>query len=214
MPHDDETFGAQWWEDHYADTEPGPAGTPSPYLAEALDGLRPGTVLDAGCGTGGDALWLAQHGWDVTAVDVSPTAIRHAHRSAAEVDPAAAERISWLASDLMSWDPPQRFDAVVSQYVHPDAPFDAFVHRLASAVVPGGTLLVVGHDHRDSHASAHAPHDASIGTAAVTSALDPAEWEIATAETRVRRVPRAGSHVELVDTVVSAHRRRTPGLPQ
>ena len=48
---------------------------PHPLLVEAASKLTPGRALDLACGTGRNALWLAQHGWDVTAVDASPTAI-------------------------------------------------------------------------------------------------------------------------------------------
>jgi cyclopropane fatty-acyl-phospholipid synthase-like methyltransferase len=41
----------------------------------------PGTALDLGCGNGRDAIFLARHGFDVTAVDFSPTAIRMARQN-------------------------------------------------------------------------------------------------------------------------------------
>lgn len=47
-------------------------------------GIRPCRVLEIGCGTGSDAIWFAQQGFDVTAIDVSPEAIRRAKHKAAE----------------------------------------------------------------------------------------------------------------------------------
>ena len=44
-------------------------------LPELAAGWTPGTALDIGCGEGDDALWLAARGWEVTGVDLSPTAV-------------------------------------------------------------------------------------------------------------------------------------------
>lgn len=62
------------WDSHYSDpdnVDPAPA----PLLVEAADLLRPGRALDLACGAGRNALYLAQMGWSVTAVDSSEVAI-------------------------------------------------------------------------------------------------------------------------------------------
>ncbi len=199
-------FDAQWWEHHYQDTAAGPAGHPSAQLAAEVGGVTPGTVLDAGCGTGADAVWLAHQGWEVTAVDVSPTAVQHARALAEQHEPDVTGRISWLVADLTVWQPPQQFDLVVSLYVHPDMPFGDFVARLAQAVTPGGTLLVVGHDHADSHSAANAPRTASIGPDAVIRALDPNQWAVAVAEARTRQATHGSTQLAIADMVIKAHR--------
>ena len=109
--------------------------------------------------------------------------------------------------DLTVWQPPQQYDLVVSLYVHPDMPFSAFVARLADAVAPGGTLLVVGHDHADSHSAAHAPQPASIGPDAVIGVLDSSRWDVVVAEPRTREVTRGEALVTIADMVVKAHRK-------
>jgi len=50
-------------------------GPPSPLLVETARKLKPGRALDLACGTGRNAIWLAEHGWQVTAVDRSPIKI-------------------------------------------------------------------------------------------------------------------------------------------
>src|SRR5260370_9024470 len=48
---------------------------PAPLLVETAKKLAPGKALDLACGTGRNALWLAEYGWSVTAIDGSPVAI-------------------------------------------------------------------------------------------------------------------------------------------
>ena len=61
--------------------------------AQAGD-LRPGLAFDAGCGHGADTLWLAERGWQVTAVDFSATALAHAGSTAKAVGADVAGRIN------------------------------------------------------------------------------------------------------------------------
>jgi 2-polyprenyl-3-methyl-5-hydroxy-6-metoxy-1,4-benzoquinol methylase len=51
------------------------ATAPTPLVVETASRVTPGRALDLACGTGRNAIWLAQNGWKVTAVDSSPTAI-------------------------------------------------------------------------------------------------------------------------------------------
>lgn len=199
-------FGGEWWEQHYRDGESG-AGVPSEHLVAELAGLQPGTALDAGCGTGADAMWLAGRGWLVTAVDISATAVSRAETAALQSDPDAAARVTWVVADVTAWEAPSQFDLVVSQYVHPDVPFPAFVAHLAAAVRQGGTLFVAGHDHADPHAAEQAPLAASIGPEIAASSLDPDQWDVQVAETRSRQVRRGEIEATMNDVVVKARRR-------
>ncbi|BCJ75374.1 hypothetical protein CS0771_49180 [Catellatospora sp. IY07-71] len=208
-PHDQHAehaaFGPQWWEHHYQERTAG-HGTPSPQLVAETTGLRAGTALDAGCGRGADALWLARQGWQVTAVDVSPTAVSHGEQLAAAEGADVAARVSWVVADLATWSPLEQYDLVVSQYVHPAIPFAAFVARLAAAVAPGGTLLVVGHDHADEHSAAHAPAQASIGLDAFTAPLPAEQWDVQVAETRIRHLDHGSTRKTFHDLVGKARR--------
>lgn len=58
--------------------------SPTPLLVQTAQKLRPGTALDIACGTGRNAIWLAEQGWRVTAVDGAPTAIEIVNQRAAE----------------------------------------------------------------------------------------------------------------------------------
>ena len=92
---------------------------PNAYLTATTGDLAPGRALDAGCGNGTDALWLAARGWHVTAVDFSATALDHGRSTAASLGADVAERIAWVEGDLGTWIPePGQYDLVTSLFVH------------------------------------------------------------------------------------------------
>ena len=105
--------------------------------------LPPGRALDVGCGDGADAVWLAQHGWQVTAIDVSRVALDRAVLHA-EQDGATVE---WLCAGLLEAAlPAGAFDLASAQYSALRRTADDDAERtLLAAVAPGGTLLVVHH---------------------------------------------------------------------
>ena len=133
---------------------------PNPYLISEVGGLVPGTALDAGCGAGAEAAWLAEQGWQVTAVDISDDVLARAARQPRPVQP-----IRWVRADLSVWAPEGRFDLVTTHYAHSVLSQLEFYRRLSSWVAPGGTLFIVGHldrpnhdhdrghDHREGHGS-------------------------------------------------------------
>jgi len=204
------SFDEEYWEQHWQDRAGGPGSMstlPNPHLAREAGGLTPGTALDAGCGEGAEAIWLAEHGWQVTAADISSGALaRAADRAAAG---GSAERVQWVQADLGVWEPGAQFDLVTTHYAHPAMPQLEFYDRIARWVAPGGTLLIVGHLHThgapgDGHGD-QPPAEASVTAAAVTARLDDTEWEVVTAEERHRTlVGPGGREVTLHDVVVRA----------
>ncbi len=202
-------FEESSWEERYQGSTAVWSGRPNAWLvAEAAD-LPAGTALDAGSGEGGDALWLAGRGWQVTAVDFAQTALDRG----AEVAAAAglADRISWVQADLRTWTPPGSYDLVSTQFLHPAAEVRPVLFgRLAAAVAPGGTLLVVGHHVDDLIGGEHRPHPPEMFFSAeeVAAALDPADWDVAA---DLRQRPATGHEAEhgtvLADVVLVARRR-------
>lgn len=180
---------------------------PNPELVASADGRPPGLALDAGCGHGADAVWLAARGWRVTAADFATAALDRARRHAATLGAEVADRIDWVTADLSTWAPADdRFDLVTSHYVHGVEPRDALFRRLAASVAPGGTLLIVGHDPACPSARSHggAP-ELSFTADEVAAALDPDRWRIVVAETRTRRAP-GNIDLTLHDAVLRAHK--------
>jgi SAM-dependent methyltransferase len=203
MSHDQD-FSGDWWERHYQEHGTGQSA-PSPHLVTEAADLPVGCALDAGCGAGADARWLAGRGWTVTAVDVSPTVVRTAEELTRSETPDVVRRITWLAADLTAWQAPASYDLVVSQYVHPAVDFGTFVAGLADLVAPGGTLLVAGHDagHDHGHTDSDVREGSAVGLEAITTVLDDAEWRIDVAE---RRAVTVAGHHPRHDVVVVARR--------
>jgi SAM-dependent methyltransferase len=97
-----------------------------------------------GCGEGADAIWLAQRGWSVTAIDVSEVAICRAR----EAPRPAGVCVEWICGDILQTPlPAGSFDLVSMQYpALPKAAGEAAVRGLLDTVRPGGLLLAVYHD--------------------------------------------------------------------
>lgn len=152
------------WDERYGSSTSLWSGEPNPQLSAVVEHLTPGRALEAGCGEGADAVWLAEKGWQVTAVDFSSVALERAAAHAAERGTAVADRITWMTADLMDWKPPPgAFDLVSCQFVHlPADQRHHLHHRLATAVAPGGMLLLVGHHPLDLTLDIRRPDRANL----------------------------------------------------
>ncbi|SNR68629.1 FAD-dependent oxidoreductase [Blastococcus mobilis] len=201
------------WEEQYRSHPMLWSGRPNPPLVEQAAGLAPGSALDVGCGEGADAIWLAERGWQVTAVDFSATALERAAGHAAAAGADVAARIDWQHADVTAGLPVTGpYDLVTSHFMHLHGDERRkLVAQLASAVAPGGTLLVVGHDKSDLETAARRPHapDLFFTAEEVASSLDPGEWQIVVAEARPRQAHAHEGDVATVhDAVVVARRLR------
>ena len=175
----------------------------APLAAEAAD-LTPGRALDVGCGEGGDALWLAGRGWQVTGLDWSEVALARAAEHAAAA--GLTDRVEWVRGSFEEWQPPRAaYDLVAAHFLHPTAEQrSALLPRLSAAVAPGGTLLWVGHAHDEQRAAMWGA-DRFVAATEVAATLDPADWEVLVAGPRARP---AGEHDHHdADEVVRARRR-------
>jgi SAM-dependent methyltransferase len=207
----------RYWDERYGENHSVWSGEPNPQLVSETSGLVPGTALEVGSGEGADAIWLARRGWNVTAVDFSAVALaRAADRIADEQE--TAKRITWAHHDVTQWTPPAAtFDLVTTHYMQlPRAQREALFRRLAAAVAPGGTLLIVGHDLSDMDTGVHRPPMELFFTAdEVAETLDPGEWRIIVSDARPRSHKDADGHeVPVNDAVLRAQRTAPRGRPQ
>jgi len=134
------------WDSAYRQQEPAPwdIGRPQPpFVAVVEQGLLTGTILDAGCGTGENALLLATRGGRVTGVDLSETAISRARQNAADRGLAA----SFVVGDILTIPLPESgFDAVVDSglfHVFSDEDRKRYVTVLAGALRRGGLCCLM-----------------------------------------------------------------------
>jgi thioredoxin reductase/SAM-dependent methyltransferase len=144
-----ETESAEdYWEGQYAESSQRWSGRVNPATAEVAAALPVpvnGSALDLGCGEGGDAVWLAKQGWQVTAVDISATAIARGIENAREA--GAADAVTWVSQDLSAWVTEETFDLVTASYFHSsvELPRTEILRRAAARVRRGGHLLIVSH---------------------------------------------------------------------
>jgi len=211
-PHGSETPGdaAAFWEQRYAEAGPVWSGRVNAVVAEIAASLPAGTALDLGCGEGGDAVWLAVHGWTVTAVDISPTAVARGEAAARQ---RSLDRIRFVAADLAVFDPGARFSLVTASFLHSPTMLDrvAVLRRAAGFVEPGGRLLITSHAAPPPWATQLHEHRAELLPPDEDLArlnLDPTLWETVVCEVRRRDATAPdGSAATLDDGVILLRRR-------
>ncbi|WP_067472257.1 SAM-dependent methyltransferase [Actinomadura hibisca] len=174
---------AAFWDARYSESDRIWSGRPNTMLVREITGVRPGAALDIGSGEGADAIWLAEQGWQVTAVDISQVALDRAAEEAAKA--GVADRVDWQRHDLGETFPKGEFDLVSAQYLHApgEMPREKMLRRAADAVAPGGLLMVVGHAIAPSwnqRPEGHGHHDMTFPTTAdvlESLALPEGGWE-------------------------------------
>ncbi len=206
-----------FWEELYLSRAGGApiwSGRVNAQLAAEVDGLPPGRALDLGCGEGGDSVHLARLGWQVTAIDVSPTALARTRELAAAA--GVSSRVTTEQHDLASSFPAGRFDLVVAMFFQSplELPREQVLRRAAESLEVGGHLVVVEHGSAPSW-SEHPPegsehHDMELATPDELVALldlDVTRFSPVTVESRSRVVSGPdGQSGTLLDSVVVVRR--------
>lgn len=204
--HEDADNAVDMWDGMYRERPKVWSGNPNPQLVAEASALEPGTALDLGCGEGADAIWLAEQGWRVTAVDVSAVALERAAGHAAES--GVREKITFEQQDLSFWRPDAEFGLVSAQYLHsPLLDWRASAVAAAAAVAPGGTLLWVGHYPNGRHAGREMLYTEEQLAEAMEGVFANGEWTVHVLETRERTVTGPdGEAMPLIDVVLRASR--------
>ncbi|MEU5941427.1 class I SAM-dependent methyltransferase [Micromonospora sp. NPDC047548] len=177
---------------------------PNRFVVEAIADLAPGDALDLAAGEGRNAVWLAERGWRVTAVDFSPVAVARGREFAARRGVPVNWRVADVTADAIE---PNRYDLVLIAYLHlPPAGLATVLAGAREALRPGGTVVVVGHDRANLDGGVGGPKDPQIllTPQAVVAGLTGLRG--VRADTARRPVTVDGATVEALDTVVVATR--------
>ena len=126
------------WDARYGGTEYLFSCTPSGFLAHSIAlvrSLTPGRrALDIACGEGRNGIFLAQNGFEVTAVDISPRGLAKGMRRAAEL----GVRVNFVQADLETYRLPETYDLIINF----NFLLRPLIPALFDALAPGGVILM------------------------------------------------------------------------
>ena len=175
------------WDERYAATELVWSAGPNQFVEQGLASLPPGRALDLACGEGRNARWLAERGWQVTAIDWSAVALEKGRR----VD----DTVDWQVGNALTAPLPGDLDLVVIAYFQvAAAERRTAVRRAFESLRSGGTLFLVAHDSTNLTDGVGGPQSPEVLYTAedVLADLAGSDLEVVRAE-RVARTVEAGT---------------------
>ncbi len=145
---------AEEWDERYAASDLVWSVEPNSFVVGLTDDLTPGSAIDVAAGEGRNSLWLAEQGWQVTAVDFSSVAVERGRGR------PGGDRVDWQVADITSYTPSEQFDLVLLCYLHlPRQLMRRVLDHAAAWVAPGGHLVVIGHAVRNHAQGVGGPDD-------------------------------------------------------
>jgi 2-polyprenyl-3-methyl-5-hydroxy-6-metoxy-1,4-benzoquinol methylase len=203
---------AEQWNERYRTTQAVWSGEPNAGLVGHAPPVphRGARALDLGCGEGADALWLADHGWEVVGVDWAQVALERVRERATRrgLPVTLAQGDATDAAFLATLSPTGRFDLVTVAYVHPEPEDRARTYaHLPGLLEPGGHLLVITHDPEHGRLGlAGPPPHRLLGARELLEAIDAGAGFAVVHAADEQRVDADGA-VTAVDAVVLLLRR-------
>ena len=189
---------ARAWDERYAASGLVWSATPNQFVAAELAGLTPGRALDLAAGEGRNSLWLADRGWQVTAVDFSLTGLDKGRALQERHERGRDLHIDWVHADALTYDGgPVPFDLAVVAYLQLTADERrTAVRRAFGAVRTGGTFFLVAHDSTNLTEGTGGPQDPDVLCTAedVLADLDGERFEVVRAERVARTVAPDDEH--------------------
>lgn len=202
------------WDRRYAGSDLLWSAGPNQWVEQVAADLPAGRALDLAAGEGRNALWLAERGWTVTAVDFSGVALDRARTLARQRLGAHADRLRPVEADLRDYVPePRGHDLVVVAYLQLEpAPRRSVLRAAAEAVAAAGHLLVVAHDSDNLAHGVGGPQDAEVLYTAhdVAVDIDGTGLRVVRAEARQREVATDDGLRTAIDAFLLAHRPDEP----
>jgi tellurite methyltransferase len=128
------------WDQRYGSGHGSEEDSPTALLVEIAEKLAPGTAIDLACGVGRNALYLAEQGWTVTAVDGSEKAIELVRLRSRAHGVQVRTKVADLTDPTFRM-PPDAYDLIViAYYLQRD-----LLAKVKAAVRPGGVILAIVH---------------------------------------------------------------------
>ena len=178
---------------------------PNQFVEAELADVPPGRALDLGAGEGRNAIWLAEQGWQVTAVDFSQAGLDKGRSRAGDLS------VDWVCADATAWPGDGSYDLSVLAYLQlPGEERRAAVRGAFASLRLGGTLLLVAHDSTNLTEGVGGPQDPEVLMTAeeVLGDLDGERFEVERAERVTREVVQPdGSTRTAYDALVRVVRR-------
>jgi SAM-dependent methyltransferase len=196
---------AETWDARYAEAELVWSAGPNVFVAEHLADHPRGRALDLAAGEGRNAIWLAEQGFAVEALDFSEVAARKARELAAHRGVELTVTVADVTEPFLV----APADAVLIAYLHLPREVERDVlRRAAELVLPGGTLLLVAHARRNLTDGVGGPQDPQLlpTPQEVTDALAGTGLEIVEAGEVTREVEADGEVRSAIDVLVRAAR--------
>jgi SAM-dependent methyltransferase len=199
-------FAREDWNARYAGTELLWTAQPNRLFAAEVDDLPPGRALDVACGEGRNAVWLAERGWRVTAIDFSDVALAKGARLAE----SRGVEVEWVVGDVLAYElGTQEFDLVAVLYLQlPPDELARVLRSAAAALASGGTLVVIGHDTTNLTDGYGGPRDPSVLFTPDDVVSELGGLEVERAEAVRRAVALEAGEATAIDAFVRARRSR------
>jgi SAM-dependent methyltransferase len=189
---------ARAWDERYAASELVWSPTPNQFVAEDLADLPPGRALDVAAGEGRNALWLAERGWHVTALDFSLVGLDKGRTLQQRHERGRDLHVDWVHGDALTFDAgPVAYDLAVIAYLQlPEDQRRTAVRRAFAALREGGTFFLVAHDSSNIAEGTGGPQDPAVLFTAeeVLGDLDGERFEVERAERVSRTVAPDDEH--------------------
>ncbi len=209
-PRSSSNLDREDWDKRYRDSAFVWSVDPNQFVVAETANLEPGRALDLAAGEGRNAIWLAEQGWKVTAVDFSDVAIAKGRRMAQH----RGVRVTWRVADLVAYAPSAGAYALVL-VCYLQLPVDerrAILAQATRAVAPGGTFLWIAHDVSNLEQGVGGPRDPAVLCSPKDIVEGLSGFEVLKAEVARRSVEPARSAtapetVAALDTLVRAVRR-------
>lgn len=137
---------------------------PNRWVVQEMSGVTPGRAIDVACGEGRNAIWLAEQGWSVVAIDFSVVALDRGRQTAAEAEATLGPLdIDWVAADITAdGTVTSQYDLALVSYVQLEAyERTPLLRAAARTLAPGGMLLVIAHDSTNLEEGYGGPQDSA-----------------------------------------------------